>query len=101
MRVVELPNAKAALLYLLMLPQGTAPADAAVECKLVSNDIMDQYLSDGASKFGEPGYLDLLRREGDCYEVMYVFRDSAGLLTEGCIGAVIHHDRAGKAHAIW
>lgn len=101
MRVIEQPNAKAALLYLLMRPQGVAPADAAVECRLVSNDILNQYLSGNEGKFGDPGYVELLRNEGDCYEVQYVYRDSAGLLTEDCIGAVVLHDRAGKAHAVW
>lgn len=107
MQVHEFPNARAALAFLLTLPVRSAPQDAAVRVRDVSEDVGGSYLSEiGAQVAADPKLASTavdyaMGGESDMYEVDYLWYNSEGHRVDDCVGAILTHHNGGRAYAIW
>ena len=100
MQIHEFPNSRAALAFLLTLPLKSAPQDAAVQVRLVSEDVGNEYASELAAKIAADPKLAstwtdyAMGGECDMYEV-------DGQRADDCVGAILTHHNGGRAYAIW
>lgn len=107
MQVHEFPNARAALAFLLTLPMKSAPQDAAVQVRLVSEEVGGAYMSEiGAQVAADPKLASTavdyaMGGDSDMYEVDYLWYTSDGIHTDDCVGAILTHHNGGRAYAIW
>lgn len=107
MQIHEFPNARAALAFLLTLPMKSAPQDAAVEVRPVSEEIGNAYAAVFAARIAADPRLAstwtdyAMGGECDMHEVDYLWYDSNGRTADSCIGAILTHHNGGRAYAIW